>query len=602
MELQDDLYIWLKSLGIVADTEIASCSAASVVLTAAATQLFLSGGRLAPLLRALPGRTRTEESNKALDSLRSDPAARRQNWREISRALLPLGVSVDEGTIDRIDSGEVAAATDVLEKIRLVVQDQPQPLQAGEQSKIRVDSDVVIGENDEVGERIEVLQKEATFGCTPSYALNVDVSKDLGETESCLEFLLVSLCNCFTLTPKQAAGLLADSSRLLARVLARGVNGDFTPVYDWLSTLQENATHLVRLLVSSSEAIPMLLGTVGKGLLSTDREVAVWTCRTISEVCEEIGKESETAQAKAVEWLGEEGVKGLAGMVERHREISAGAAMLARATRGRIGQVATRTLKAAFGDPAVCFEFVMSLLLLLSHQAEETDEELRDVVEFWVKEATKQAENRDNLGARVAAIDLLVGLWDDFREIVEANQDSAKYIHGTIVRAASDQNLALRMFAITQLFRLLETFARDRQPYAPMLYRSLSYILSENHSSAPVREFMMGNFRTFYREQTRTPVDILLDPYAMQMDFSWREVNTFDVEFFRCIVQSPKLGEKSALQILDWCAKAVTNSFLLSQGISKLMLPLLHRLQGQSDLLEDFILRTAKVSPIFHAE
>lgn len=60
----------------------------------------------------------------------------------------------------------------------------------------------------------------------------IDPNINYTDTETTLEFLIVSLCKNFDITPKQAAGLLTQNGKILSQVISRGLKGKFEPVYN----------------------------------------------------------------------------------------------------------------------------------------------------------------------------------------------------------------------------------------------------------------------------------------------------------------------------------------------------------------------------------
>ena len=61
-------------------------------------------------------------------------------------------------------------------------------------------------------------------------------------------------------------------------------------------------------------------------------------------------------------------------------------------------------------------------------------------------------------------------------------------------KASRDQSKVLRHFSLNYLFRILEKLANDRNPYAAVLYKKLTFSLIENYDDVEMREFIMNNF------------------------------------------------------------------------------------------------------------
>ena len=44
------------------------------------------------------------------------------------------------------------------------------------------------------------------------------------------------------------------------------------------------------------------------------------------------------------------------------------------------------------------------------------------------------------------------------------------------------------------MFKILEFFGSDRNPYAPIIYKMLTFSLIENYENLILREFLLKNF------------------------------------------------------------------------------------------------------------
>jgi hypothetical protein len=50
------------------------------------------------------------------------------------------------------------------------------------------------------------------------------------------------------------------------------------------------------------------------------------------------------------------------------------------------------------------------------------------------------------------------------------------------------------------MFRLLDHFANDRNPFAAILYKKLTFSLIENFDEMETREFMEANFNDLFKK------------------------------------------------------------------------------------------------------
>lgn len=88
----------------------------------------------------------------------------------------------------------------------------------------------------------------------PISILEIRGDRRLDQTETTLEFVLVSLCQALNISTNQAAGLLTDENYYLMHACVKGVKGDFTAILKWYQLLIQTCQHLVYLAV---ESLPM---------------------------------------------------------------------------------------------------------------------------------------------------------------------------------------------------------------------------------------------------------------------------------------------------------------------------------------------------------
>lgn len=79
-------------------------------------------------------------------------------------------------------------------------------------------------------------------------------------------------------------------------------------------------------------------------------------------------------------------------------------------------------------------------------------------------------------------------------------------------RGMRSRSTLLNHASIVFLFRLLDTFSEDRNLYAPIIYKTLTFAVVENHHNSDLREFFLLNFLNTFKSITTIPVGVLLDP------------------------------------------------------------------------------------------
>jgi hypothetical protein len=88
----------------------------------------------------------------------------------------------------------------------------------------------------------------------PISVLSIKGDRPLDQTETTLEFVLVSLCQALGISTNQAASLLTAHNYYLMTACVKGVKGDHSPILKWYQLLTQASKHLVYLAV---ESLPM---------------------------------------------------------------------------------------------------------------------------------------------------------------------------------------------------------------------------------------------------------------------------------------------------------------------------------------------------------
>lgn len=63
----------------------------------------------------------------------------------------------------------------------------------------------------------------------------------------------------------------------------------------------------------------------------------------------------------------------------------------------------------------------------------------------------------------------------------------------------------------TLLFKLLDVFSVDWNKFAPIIYKTLTFLLVENHHELETREYMLKQFSRVFKQVKTIPVAILLE-------------------------------------------------------------------------------------------
>lgn len=83
--------------------------------------------------------------------------------------------------------------------------------------------------------------------------MEMDETKNPSETESTLEFVLLTLCRALNLKASQSVALLANGNEYLTHCVVKGVKGRFEPMVNWYKDIYSYSKHLATMLEAEIE-------------------------------------------------------------------------------------------------------------------------------------------------------------------------------------------------------------------------------------------------------------------------------------------------------------------------------------------------------------
>ena len=189
-------------------------------------------------------------------------------------------------------------------------------------------------------------------------------------------------------------------------------------------------------------------------------------------------------------------------------------------------------------------------------------------------------------------------VWLIYPNKIEEQDYVSAAILNTLKRAARDRSKAITIATIGLMFKLLEHFAAEKNNYAAVVYKTLTFSVIENYSNLNMREFLLRNFKLLYENNPTIPVGILLEPLLKQMqgdETTALYVNVFDFEFFGSVVKHPKFTEAQALQIFYIMADVYLNNIAFSKESHKIILDILGD-HIKSEALQEAVTKFVKAS------
>ena len=117
------------------------------------------------------------------------------------------------------------------------------------------------------------------------------------------------------------------------------------------------------------------------------------------------------------------------------------------------------------------------------------------IIEMCLSICDNFSSNNDS---RQVAISLLVLIWKTKPEVVQAQENEGRMTDAIIkVLRNGSRDLRSKAISVTSInmsFFLLSGFATDRNMFAPILYKALTFVLIDCYVNLELREELLKNF------------------------------------------------------------------------------------------------------------
>lgn len=321
--------------------------------------------------------------------------------------------------------------------------------------------------------------------------------------------------------------MLANSNKYLIHVIIKGLKNDFRLVIELFKTVHSNCQVLMKIFAKKTEGISstiQILNILKAGFYSNNSTVAQWACRTI----ENLGKLLQEKGFVPFVWdwfISDNG--GLQSILEgtkKNNEIIGefSASMLYEFSRYNYNELFTRHFPRILSDPKDLLLILTEFLQYIAEHTLSRDEFVKSGVFAYIFDFGCRKADVDNssVGERASGLTLLLEIWITFPTIIEEKNEYAEYIIKLMQRANRDRSQNLQIVSITCLFKLLELFTLEKNPYAPTIYKTLIFALVENHQKTLVREYIMSNYKALFETFNVIPVKVLVEPLIKQVFFT----------------------------------------------------------------------------------
>ena len=626
MEVSLEIYNWLREVSLVS-SETEPQENGRCLIDEETAGLLENGLNFTPLIKRL-NRIKNKLDREVtpmpeINSLKEvkSAATKLYNWKILTTALDMLGIKIDADTRSLIVAGDRDMVVEILTQIYNAelsaeqslelqeLQDFEKDSQASKKLNISVDSSVPRKKQTTSRVKPKSIDKSASIKNNKKkpdgtlYIESIRADKSLDSADSCLEFLLISFCKNFSLRPKQAAGLLTQGGKYLAYIISKGLKGKFNPIISWYQEIYANISHLLK-LVSNEEAsgsVPLMLASLKSGFNSKNIETVLWCCRVFSKMGSELYEQD--LLPPAWDWFVVEG-GGLEGCLQACKRFGAEVksqvvSVLVQFARNNFYELFTIQMRNYLMEN-VSYLSTMNEFLQCFSEIRAAKQELATagIIEYWLEMGIRLADNEssETVDVRLSGVNFICDIWMEYPGVIENREMFAGDIITVLKKGWKDRLKILKMGCIGKAFQLLEVFTVERNPFAPIIYKTLTFYLVESYNDQLAREFIMHNFNYLFERMLNIPVGIVLEPLVKQLQIRTDlEYNTIDFDFFIRIAKHPRLTMKNAIQAMDALGKIYMNDKNFSKSAAIPFMMIASRfIEGSS--IREYLYRFVKYS------
>ena len=84
-------------------------------------------------------------------------------------------------------------------------------------------------------------------------------------------------------------------------------------------------------------------------------------------------------------------------------------------------------------------------------------------------------------------------------------------------KGCRDKSKSISILSMNLMSSLLDVFSKERNKYAPIIYKAMTFILIESYLNLDLREEMLNIFINLFKSTKTIPINILCDPLLKQI-------------------------------------------------------------------------------------
>ncbi|KRX07542.1 Armadillo-type fold [Pseudocohnilembus persalinus] len=223
---------------------------------------------------------------------------------------------------------------------------------------------------------------------------------------------------------------------------------------------------------------------------------------------------------------------------------------------------------------------------------------LDPLLKIILKSIENDQEAQQQQNEKQVALSLLIKIWINYTNFIEKYRIDYKIVD-FIKRGCRSHSKPYRYQCYQYLFSLIHQFASQKNPKVQIIYKTLIFLIIENHQDLESREFFLRNFMEAIFRFPTMPIDILLEPYIKQIQISGGGVKSFinicDIEFIHCVITHRSLNLKLGLLFTDMMLKIYLNNFIWSNCLIGPIQILITKFLDHS-LFQNFLLKIIGLS------
>ncbi|CAK59353.1 unnamed protein product (macronuclear) [Paramecium tetraurelia] len=559
MKLDLDIYQWLVKINVIWELPINNLFAH---VDQSLEEQFLNGIIVSQILKQFDSKIEVDVKQGNSNGIRLF------NWNNVCRSLQQINITLDDDI-----------------KISIVKGDSQMLMQFLKELKQHYEMAFYVEEQVSTTTRFNSQQNEPQeIGID-----EIDPEKPLIQTQSLLEFIIVSLCKHFTLKPKQAVALLNQNYKQLSNILIKG-NKSFKNVTNWLMELSKHINHIIKFVTYK---IDILLSLLKAGLVSQSTEVCYWTLYIIEGIVINLPQKELLEDVYA--WLIREhgGLIVLILSQQRHHQyLEQVCKIYSVVSQYNVVDFFDVQLRKILKSGKEYIDFINGIIQTI--QIRDQMQEL-NLFELFASYAVKLFEPQHTTMERMTALKYFEHYWVFYPQQFVINQMEQYLLNSR--KATRESSFAMRIFTYQSLFRILDNLALQKDKYAALLYKKLVFSLIENFDQKEVREFLVANFLMLIKKYSTIPIDILIIPMVKQLQIEQNEIqiNIVDFQLLKSVCTHPKIDVNVAILMLDMLSKLYLSSIMFYQLAFQQIQLLLTRFI-KSNAVQEFTFNLVKIA------